>query len=79
MKQSERITNAIIETLFGKQPWISGVHPLRKSKCGLCGAYVTQKDSESHAAGHETEALLPMTDAEIDDMFSMSEQYRAAH
>jgi hypothetical protein len=52
MKQAERITNAIIEVLFGEQTWISGTRPLSKSACGVCGAYVMQKDSESHARFH---------------------------
>jgi hypothetical protein len=47
-KASHRITNAIIETTFGKQSWLSGVHPLHKSPCGFCPAMVCEKDVKDH-------------------------------
>lgn len=48
MKQSERITNAIVEALLGPQPHLSGVHPLHKSPCGFCPAMICERDMQDH-------------------------------
>jgi hypothetical protein len=53
MKQAERITNAIIEFVYGEQPWISGTHPLRKSPCFYCKTTVCERDMQAHLEMHE--------------------------
>jgi hypothetical protein len=72
-KQSELIVEAIIETIFGKQSWLSGVHPLRKSQCGLCEDWVMKKNLAAHAMMHEREmpAVPVPTDAELDSMLPL--------
>jgi hypothetical protein len=85
-KQSELITEAIVEFIFGPQSWISGVHPLRKSQCALCEDWVTQKELAAHAMMHDREIpVIPApTDTELDAMYAAqgqnrSEAYRYAH